>query len=110
MIINFELQQRFYSFEMIYVCLLLLPNTMSTVELRNKIYDSLNTVEDSSVLEKVFNYIENIRANKDIVAYTVKGKPITKKEYIQQVKDADKSITAGNYTTVEDIEKEVQNW
>lgn len=99
---------------MIYVYLLLLPNVMSTVELRNKIYDSLKSVEDSTVLEKVYSYIENIRRknsnDNDIVAYTIKGKPLTKQEYIQQVKEADKSVSEGNYTTVEDLEKEVQNW
>jgi CRISPR/Cas system endoribonuclease Cas6 (RAMP superfamily) len=87
---------------------------MSTVELRNKIYDSLKSVEDSTVLEKVYSYIENIRRknsnDNDIVAYTIKGKPLTKQEYIQQVKEADKSVSEGNYTTVEDLEKEVQNW
>jgi len=44
------------------------------------------------------------------VAYTVKGKPLAKEDYIQQIKDADASISAGKFTTVEDLEKEVQNW
>ena len=34
---------------------------MGAVELRNKIFDKLNTVEDSSMLETVLNYIENFR-------------------------------------------------
>jgi len=34
---------------------------MEAVELRNKIVDKLNTVEDSSILETVLNYIENFK-------------------------------------------------
>ena len=34
---------------------------MGTVELRNKIFDKLSKVEDSSTLETVLNYIENLR-------------------------------------------------
>ena len=30
--------------------------------------------------------------------------------YIKKVKDAEVSVKAGNYTTVEDLEKEVENW
>ena len=34
---------------------------MGAVELRNKIFDKLNTVEDPSVLETVLLYIENFK-------------------------------------------------
>ena len=46
----------------------------------------------------------------DIIAYSTQGKPLTKEQYIRQIKEADDSISAGEYTTVEDLEKEVQNW
>lgn len=36
---------------------------MRSVELRNKIVDKLNTVEDSSMLEYVLNFIENFEKN-----------------------------------------------
>lgn len=50
------------------------------------------------------------KTSSEIVAYTIQGKPLSKKEYIKQIKEADASISAGEYTTVEDLEKEVQNW
>ena len=34
---------------------------MKTVELKNKIFEQLNTVEDFSMLEMVLNYIENFK-------------------------------------------------
>lgn len=36
---------------------------MKSVELRNKIVDKLNTVEDSSMLKYVLNFIENFEKN-----------------------------------------------
>lgn len=34
---------------------------MSTIEIKNKIVSKLNSIEDSSVLETVLNYIENLK-------------------------------------------------
>lgn len=85
---------------------------MGAIELRNKIIQLLNT-ENISYLEDIFEFAEKKKSStseKDIVAYTIKGEPLTKEKYIQQIKEADASISAGEYTTVEDLEKEVQNW
>ncbi|OEK07289.1 hypothetical protein A8C32_17780 [Flavivirga aquatica] len=83
---------------------------MGAVELRNTILSKLNTIEDSSILQGVLRYIEEYNSKDEIVAYTVQGEPLTKKEYIKKVKDADASIDAGRYTTLEDLEKEMRNW
>ncbi|GEC73622.1 hypothetical protein SAMN05443543_101129 [Flavobacterium flevense] len=48
--------------------------------------------------------------DKDAVAHTVNGYPVDKEEYILMVKEADERITSGNYTTIEDLEKEIENW
>lgn len=37
---------------------------METIELRNKIFEKLSTVEDSSMLETVLNYIESFKKTK----------------------------------------------
>ena len=44
-----------------------------------------------------------------IIAYTVKGEPLTKEMYIEKVKKTESSVKSGNYTTVEDLEKEAEN-
>ncbi|MFA7445409.1 MAG: hypothetical protein WCY89_05635 [Flavobacteriaceae bacterium] len=46
----------------------------------------------------------------EIVAYTVQGQPLTKEQYSKEIRQADASIDSGQYTTVEDLEKEVKNW
>lgn len=85
---------------------------MGAVELRNKIIQLLNT-DNISYLKDIFEFAEKQKSNTsddDVVAYTVQGEPLTKSMYIQKVKDAEASVKAGNYTTVEDLEKEAENW
>ena len=48
--------------------------------------------------------------DKETVAHTISGYPIDKQEYINMVKEADERISSGNYTTIEDLEKEIENW
>ena len=44
------------------------------------------------------------------VANTISGYPVDKQEYINMVKEADDRISSGNFTTIEDLEKEIENW
>jgi len=45
---------------------------MGAIELRNKIFDRLNSMEDPSVLETVLFYIENIKEKKQKKSNLVK--------------------------------------
>ena len=65
-------------------------------------------IEKIERLENIMN--EELNHSDDVVAYTVQGKPLTKDQYIDKVKNADKAIDRGEFTTVEDLEKEVENW
>lgn len=47
---------------------------------------------------------------KKIVAYTIEGKPLTKKEYKQQLIEAEKENERGEFVTQENLEKESDNW
>jgi len=44
------------------------------------------------------------------VAFTIIGYPVNIQEYISMVKEADDRISSGNFTTIEDLEKEIENW
>lgn len=63
-------------------------------------------VSKASLLEK----INSILDEEMIVGYTVGGKPLTKKEYNDRLLVAEQQIQEGNYTTQDDLEKEVENW
>lgn len=85
---------------------------MGAVELRNKIIQLLHT-DNVSYLKTVFEFAEKQKigtSNDDIVAHTVQGEALTKSSYIEKVKNAEASVKAGNFTTVEDLEKEAENW
>ncbi|SDS48573.1 hypothetical protein SAMN05216503_3213 [Polaribacter sp. KT25b] len=45
-----------------------------------------------------------------IVAYTVSREALTKEKYIQKVKEAEKRMEEGHFTTHEDLLKEMQSW
>ncbi|KAB8151590.1 hypothetical protein EZY14_018015 [Kordia sp. TARA_039_SRF] len=84
---------------------------MSALELRNKIIQLLST-DNESYLQTVLEFAKRKKSETSdtIVAHTVEGKPLTKSMYIEEVKTAEKSVKAGNFTTVEDLEKEAENW
>lgn len=81
---------------------------METTELRKKVIAYINEADDDT-LRMVKEVFENYIA-KNIVAYPVDGKPLSKEEYIKSIKAADAAVDNGEFTTVEDLEKEVRNW
>jgi hypothetical protein len=70
--------------------------------------DWLLHINDESKLRKVMALKTVL--DKEAVAHTISGYAVDKEEYITMVKEADERITSGNYTTIEDLEKEIENW
>lgn len=68
----------------------------------------LLNVQKESVLVKIRAIL--IDENEEIVAHTIKGEPLTKSEYIQQIKEAEDRINKGHFTTHEDLLKNIQDW
>lgn len=52
----------------------------------------------------------NKAQNNKIVAYTAMGRPLTLKEYKQELTDAEDEINRGEFISQEDLEKESKNW
>lgn len=65
-----------------------------------------------SVQEELLRKVNDIKENSldDIVAYTVNEEPLSKRAYIKKVKDAEKRIEKGQFTTHEDLENEMKDW
>ncbi|HLV23430.1 MAG TPA: hypothetical protein VKY36_01450 [Moheibacter sp.] len=83
----------------------------TTLELKNKILQYVNSADDRllRIINSIFeNYYQE--ENDEIVGYDVKRNPITKSQYIERIKQAEKDIEAGNFTTHEDLLKEMKNW
>ena len=73
-----------------------------------ELLDWLLHIEDESKLKKVLAFKTIL--DKEVVAHDVKGYPVSKDEYINMVKEADERISSGKFTTIEDLEKEIENW
>lgn len=81
---------------------------METAELKSKVLHYINTA-DERLLNVVKAVVESYREN-DVVAFNLEGRPLTQKEYKQELLDAENEITRGEFTTQEDLEKESENW
>ena len=81
---------------------------MSTAELRNRIDDFLNQV-DENFLKVVHAMLETQVENQasQIVGYEPNGDPITLAQLKERVKQGEKDYEDGNYVTLEQLEKEM---
>jgi hypothetical protein len=75
---------------------------------KNELVNWLLNLNDESKLKKIIA-LKSI-LDKEVVAHTISGYPVDKEEYINMVKEADERISSGKFTTIEDLEKEIENW
>ncbi|MDP2162590.1 MAG: hypothetical protein Q8K02_19065 [Flavobacterium sp.] len=75
---------------------------------KTELLDWLLHLKDESKLKKLIAFKSII--DDEVVAHTVSGYPIDKQEYINMVNEADERISSGKYTTMEDLEKEIESW
>ena len=73
-----------------------------------ELLDWLLHINDESKLKKVMA-LKSI-LDQEVVSHTISGYPVDREEYIQMVKEADERISSGEYTTMEDLEKEMESW
>jgi hypothetical protein len=73
-----------------------------------ELMDWLLHINDESKLKKIIALKSVL--DKEVVVHTISGYPIDKEEYINMVKKADERILSGEYTTIEDLEKEIEKW
>lgn len=69
----------------------------------------INTINDDKI-ELFESLLESQSEENEIVAYTVKGEPLTKKQYIQEIEESEKDIAAGRVISASDLLKEIKNW
>ena len=51
-----------------------------------------------------------VSVEKEIVAYTVEGQPLTKEEYVKILDDAEAEIDNGDYYTTDEVLKMIASW
>lgn len=94
---------------------------MGLPELKQKIHNQVENADErilsivSSVFDNYLNYvslaetIEN-EVSEPIVAYDVSGKPLTLKQYNDEIDKALDDFENGRYISQEDLEKEIDSW
>lgn len=82
---------------------------MASLDLKQSVQNYIDTA-DNRLLKMIKALVESYQEEDQIVAYTVEGKPLTRKQYNQELVDAETEIQRGELTSVEDLEKESQNW
>jgi hypothetical protein len=82
---------------------------MASLDLKQSVQNYIDTA-DNRLLKMIKALVESYHEEDQIVAYTVDGKPLTRKQYNQELVDAETEIQRGELTSVEDLEKESQNW
>jgi hypothetical protein len=82
---------------------------MASLDLKQSVQNYIDTA-DNRLLKMIKALVESYHEEDQIVAYTVDGKPLTRKQYNQELVDAETEIQRGERTSVEDLEKDSQNW
>ncbi|OQX80558.1 MAG: hypothetical protein B6D61_01850 [Bacteroidetes bacterium 4484_249] len=83
---------------------------MKVAELRKQIHHYINFA-DEQFLNMVYALVKDNTKNSDmVVGYHPDGTPITKLEFVNDIKEAEEQIERGEYLTIEKLEKEAENW
>jgi len=73
-----------------------------------QLIEELTKIQDMRIVEQIKQLLK--QKNNPVVGYKVNGDPITRKQLIMQIEEAEKRIDNGEYSTQEDVEKESENW
>ena len=65
-------------------------------------------IQDIRIIEQIKELLR--RKNDPVVGFGIEGDPITRKQLVKRIEEAEKRIDSGEYTTQEDLEKESEGW
>jgi hypothetical protein len=74
---------------------------MASMDFKQRVQRYIDTADNIKMIKAL---VENYHEEDEIVAYTVDGKPLTRKQYNQELVDAETEIQRGELTSVEDLE------
>ena len=83
---------------------------MSIGEKRQALHQRIDELDDkfiNAVYAMVEAYVEN---DNQIVGYQPNGDPITLSELKSNIKISEQQYEQGNYSTLDDLEKEMKSW
>jgi len=83
---------------------------MNTLEKRDFIHSHLHQVDDI-LINEVYKKMQNSLQKPDhVVGYDAAGQAISKSPFVADLKEAEAQIERGEYLTIEELEKESEQW
>lgn len=70
--------------------------------------EKLTRIQDIRIIEQIKELLK--QKNNPVVGYEISGDPITRRQLVKRIEEAEKRIDNGEYITQEDLEKESENW
>jgi hypothetical protein len=83
---------------------------MNNIEKRDFIHSHLHQLNEELVSELYQRMYSFMKDENPVVGYNLSGRAIRKKQFVSDLKVAEKQIERGEYTTIEDLEKESEQW
>lgn len=83
---------------------------MNSIEKRDFIHSHLHQLDEELISEFYQKMYSFIKDENPVVGYNASGKAIRKKQFVADLKEAERQIERGEYTTIEDLEKESEQW
>ncbi|SKC61776.1 hypothetical protein [Ohtaekwangia koreensis] len=70
--------------------------------------EKLLRIGDAKILEQVRKLLE--QSKNPVVGYDVQGNAITHQDFINKVEEAETQYQAGNYKTIDELDKQSETW
>lgn len=85
---------------------------MSIHEIKISLTQLIEGVNDKTVLEAYHDILKSLLKvqNSQIVGYTADNEPVSKATLEKKVLEARENVKSGNFTSHEDLKKEMDNW
>jgi hypothetical protein len=83
---------------------------MNIIEKRDYIHNHLH-LADSDFIEDIYKKMHtSIKSRKVIIGYDANGNQISSAQFLSELKEAERQIKQGEFITLEQLEKESDEW
>ncbi len=83
---------------------------MNIIEKREYIHSHLH-LADNEVIEEMYSKIHStIKKKRVIVGFDAEGNQISSAQLLKELKDAENQIKKGDFLTIDQLEKEAEEW
>ena len=83
---------------------------MKTLEKRDYIHSHLHLIDEKIISEMYQKMYSELEENNPIVGYRSSGEPITKRQLLADLIEAEKQIDRGECMTLEELEEDSKKW